>query len=165
MASLATVDIQPYPLTHLSITDGINVITFPHKDIEEESTGYLLTIGTSRQLSTGNLTFYADGYEPQTKDCYTDTNHTVVLKKAVLPPNLYAYTNPNVDDIYYAWTTPNAPGTKLYAWADDTRTVYTTEATPTTSSTVYDNTKTPIDATITAVDTEQNTITVDGYDS
>lgn len=129
----AEVNIYPYPLTNLTVTDGTTTITYPHADLIEASDHYELTIGTGHALGCTDLTFSADGYQSITKNCYTDTVHTVTLEALPSKPEyLYAYTDPNASgETLYAWTTTDEDSTPI--------TIYTKTSTPDTSSVLYNS--------------------------
>lgn len=133
MASQAEVNIYPYPLTNLTVTDGTTTITYPHADLIAASDHYTLTIGTSYALGCTNLTFSADGYESVTQYCETDHTYTVTLEALPSKPEyLYAYTDPNASgETLYAWTTTDEDSTPI--------TIYTKTPTPDTSSVLYNS--------------------------
>lgn len=129
--SHCVVNVYPYPLTNLSVTDGTSTITVGD-GITDSGSYYTFDCGTGETLPTSVLTFSADDWVSFDYECYTDTVHTVSFTK---PEFLYAYTDPNpvVDTPLYAWTSVEVG-----------ETIYTRSNEPDTSSVIVNNVNTPI---------------------
>ena len=161
----STVYITPYPLTNLSVTDGVSTITVGD-GITDTGSSYTFTCGSAETLPCTTLTFSADDWVSFAFDCYTDTVHNVTFEK---PTYLYGWVIENeasVEDgngnsvtiMYTATESPEVITGGFSTLYDSTGTVYGESASDLTSWVL---TKNDVSLSDTYVDTmSSSTITL-----